>query len=184
MAFTELHLLKSQCLLWQLMLNLQESFITIRGKKTDSDGGHRGGFKGRAWLELVGRLWMGFGEGNSENAIWLINLTSDSPTLTRAICLDISHFPSGTLRACKYLLAARCSPPAPNREGKERVVFWDSDPESHLVHSFFWRGHFISLGCRSVLVFFFSSKSFLLSFILCHCFMLLLDFKLLFIEWG
>lgn len=103
--------------------------------------------------------WVCYGwdleRGNSENAIWLINLTSDSPTLTRAICLDISHFPSGTLRACKYLLAAHCSPPAPNREGSGRVVFRDPNPESHLVHSFFWRGHFISLGCRSVLVYFF-----------------------------
>lgn len=45
------------------MLNLQESFIIIRGKKADSGEGHRGGFKGGAWLELVGLLWMGFGEG-------------------------------------------------------------------------------------------------------------------------
>lgn len=45
------------------MFNLQESFIIIRGNKADSDGGHRRGFKGGAWLELVGPLWMGFGEG-------------------------------------------------------------------------------------------------------------------------
>lgn len=119
--------------------------------------------------------------GNSENAIWLINLTSDSPTLTRAICLDISHFPSGTLRACKYLLAACRSPPAPNREGKESVVFWDPNPESHLVHSFFWRGHFISLGCRSVLVFFFPSNHFysLSSSVTASCFYWILSFCLL-----
>lgn len=61
-AFIELHLLKSQCLTRQLVLNLQESFIIIRGKKADSDRWHKGGFKGRAWLELVGPLWKGFGE--------------------------------------------------------------------------------------------------------------------------
>lgn len=64
-VFKEPHLSKMKtesCFTRWPMLNLQEPFIVIRGKKDYCDGAGRRGFKGESRLELVGSLRMGFGE--------------------------------------------------------------------------------------------------------------------------
>lgn len=66
LAFKELHLWKmkhkSQSFKGQPMLNLQESFIIIRGKKGCSDREGEASEAEHTWLELVGPQRKGFGE--------------------------------------------------------------------------------------------------------------------------
>lgn len=111
-------------------LSLQESFILFRGKQDYHDRGPKRDFKGGRGFSL----WVCSGwhleRWNSANAIWLVNLMSNSPTLTRASALIPPPFPVGTLRAekiCWCLLMA----PHRHQTGRKRGG-WDL--ETHVLN--------------------------------------------------
>lgn len=88
---------------------------------------------------------------NSASAIWLINLMSSSPTLTRASVL-VPPPPcsqAGTPRATRICWCLHAPPPTPtNTKLGGRGV------GEYLGALLLWSGHFTSLGSRSLPLFF------------------------------